>query len=449
VEGITWAKGFDVKTGKPIETGNRPPEAKAGADKGDSVFVSPPFLGGTNWMPMSYSPDTGLFYIPANHWAMDYWTEQLTYKAGSAYLGQGFRIKRLFDDHVGTLRAIDPKTGKIAWEHKEKFPLWAGTLTTAGGLLFTGTSDGYVKAFDAKTARSCGSSRPAPAWSPCPSPGKWTASSTSACPPATAARCPVGRRHGRPDQAGHPGLVLLGLQAAQVRPLIRRWGPGRLPRAPPACLAARRRAPGAHRRPSFPSARRAPHAAVFPRAALAAMASGCSLPAGRCASESRRAEVLAPAACGPTPAAGAPTCATRICRPATWPAPTSPAPIWPGRPARRQPGRRDLRRRRPHRRAASKANAPGASFRNARLVGPTWSSPAHARRLHRRRPHRGQPGSGPRRLRGSAARLTNANLQETKFNATNLRGANLEGAAALHDLPDSTFEGCTGCPTDW
>ena len=125
----------------------------AGADKGKAVFVSPPFLGGTNWMPMSYSPDTGLFYIPGNHWAMDYWTENLTYKAGSAYLGQGFRIKRLYDDHVDTLRAINPVTGKIAWEHKEKFPLWAGTLTTAGGLLITGTSDGFVKAFDNKTGK--------------------------------------------------------------------------------------------------------------------------------------------------------------------------------------------------------------------------------------------------------------------------------------------------------
>ncbi len=154
VDGITWAKGFDLKTGKPmIVEGQHPPKVKEGADKGESIFVSPPFLGGTNWMPMSYSPDTGLFYIPANHWAMDYWTENLTYKAGSAYLGQGFRIKRLFDDHVGTLRAIDPKTGKIVWEQKEKFPLWAGTLTTAGGLLITGTSDGYVKAFDAKNGK--------------------------------------------------------------------------------------------------------------------------------------------------------------------------------------------------------------------------------------------------------------------------------------------------------
>ncbi|GAB1424591.1 quinoprotein ethanol dehydrogenase [Thauera terpenica] len=150
VDGITWASGFDLKTGRPMENGNRPPQPKAGADKGESIFVSPPFLGGTNWQPMSYSPDTGLFYIPANHWAMDYWTENVTYKAGSAYLGQGFRIKKLFDDHVGILRAIDPITGKIAWEHKEEFPLWAGTLTTAGGMLFTGTSDGYLKAFDAK-----------------------------------------------------------------------------------------------------------------------------------------------------------------------------------------------------------------------------------------------------------------------------------------------------------
>ncbi len=153
VDGITWAKGIDKKTGKPIETGNRPPQPEAGADKGKAVFVSPPFLGGTNWMPMSYSPDTGLFYIPGNHWAMDYWTEKLSYKAGSAYLGQGFRIKRLYDDHVGILRAIDPKTGKIAWEHKEKLPLWAGTLTTAGGLLITGTSDGYMKVFDAKNGK--------------------------------------------------------------------------------------------------------------------------------------------------------------------------------------------------------------------------------------------------------------------------------------------------------
>lgn len=155
VEGITWAKHIDLKTGRPVEPtpSNRPPLPEGGEAHGKSVFVSPPFLGGKNWNPMSYNPDTGLFYVAANHWGMDYWTEQVTYKPGSAYLGQGFRIKRLFDDHVGTLRALDPRTGKIVWDHKEAFPFWAGTLSTAGGLLFTGTSDGYVKAFDAKTGK--------------------------------------------------------------------------------------------------------------------------------------------------------------------------------------------------------------------------------------------------------------------------------------------------------
>ncbi|XCC48448.1 PQQ-dependent methanol/ethanol family dehydrogenase [Paracoccus denitrificans] len=152
VDGITWAKGIDLKTGRPIENeGQRPPLPAEGESKGASIEVSPPFLGGKNWNPMSYSQKTGLFYVPANHWTEDYWTENVTYQAGAAYLGQGFRIKRLYDDHIGTLRAFDPATGEKKWEHKEEFPLWAGTLATAGNLVFTGTSDGFVKGFDAET----------------------------------------------------------------------------------------------------------------------------------------------------------------------------------------------------------------------------------------------------------------------------------------------------------
>ncbi len=152
VDGITWASHIDLESGRPVEReGQRPPKPKAGEKRGASVEVSPPFLGGKNWNPMAYSQDTGLFYIPANHWKEDYWTEEVNYKKGSAYLGMGFRIKRLFDDHVGILRAMDPATGKVAWEHKEKLPLWAGVLATKGNLVFTGTSDGYFKAFNAKT----------------------------------------------------------------------------------------------------------------------------------------------------------------------------------------------------------------------------------------------------------------------------------------------------------
>lgn len=152
VRDITWATSWDVAKGRPNEVrGQRPPKPEPEQSKGKPVDITPNFLGGTNWMPMSYSPETKLFYIPSNDWKEDYWTENLTYKKGAAYLGQGFRIHRKFDDHIGALRALDPATGKIVWEHLEPMPLWAGTLTTKGGLVFTGTSDGFVKAFNART----------------------------------------------------------------------------------------------------------------------------------------------------------------------------------------------------------------------------------------------------------------------------------------------------------
>lgn len=147
----TWANGFD-KNGKP----NVIPAGRPGAptaEKGTTVFASPSFLGGKNWMPMAYSHDTGLFYIPANDWGMDIWNEPIAYKKGAAYLGAGFTIKPIAEDHIGALRAMDPKTGKIVWEYKNPAPLWGGVLTTGGNLVFTGTPEGYLKAFDAKTGK--------------------------------------------------------------------------------------------------------------------------------------------------------------------------------------------------------------------------------------------------------------------------------------------------------
>lgn len=152
VDEISWASHIDLETGRPVENENqRPPLPAEGETKGATIQVTPPFLGGKNWNPMAYSQKTGLFYIPANNWTEDYWTENFTYQAGAAYLGQGFRIKRLFDDHIGTLRAYNPATGEKVWEHKEDFPLWAGVLATAGDLVFTGTSDGFIKGFHAET----------------------------------------------------------------------------------------------------------------------------------------------------------------------------------------------------------------------------------------------------------------------------------------------------------
>lgn len=156
VKKITWASGIDLKTGRPIfNPEGRPGDPTKGEDgkKGKTVYAAPGFLGAKNQMPMAYSPQTKLFYVPSNEWGMDIWNEPITYKKGAAYLGAGFTIKPIFDDYIGAMRAVDPKTGKIVWEVKNNAPLWGGVMTTAGGLVFYGTPEGFLKAVDAKSGK--------------------------------------------------------------------------------------------------------------------------------------------------------------------------------------------------------------------------------------------------------------------------------------------------------
>ncbi len=156
VKDISWAEGID-ENGRPIFIeDNRPGDPTAAADgkKGEVVFASPSFLGGKNWMPMSFSQRTGNFYVPSNEWGMDIWNEPITYKKGAAYLGSGFTIKPNYEDHIGSLKAIDPDTGDWVWEYKNDAPLWGGVMTTAGGLVFFGTPEGKFIALDDETGET-------------------------------------------------------------------------------------------------------------------------------------------------------------------------------------------------------------------------------------------------------------------------------------------------------
>ncbi len=155
VKKITWAKSIDLKTGRPIyDDANRPGDpTKGDGKKGETVFSAPSFLGGKNQQQIAYSPDTGLFYVPANEWGMEIWNEPIGYKKGAAYLGAGFTIRVINDDYIGALRAVDPASGKIVWEAKNGAPLWGGVLATKGGLVFYGVPEGYLKAVDAKTGK--------------------------------------------------------------------------------------------------------------------------------------------------------------------------------------------------------------------------------------------------------------------------------------------------------
>mgnify|MGYP001280402318 CR=1 FL=1 len=153
---VTWATGFDLKTGRPNWVPeNRPGDPTKSPDgkKGEVVISAPCFMGGKNQNPMAYSPKTKLFYVPSNEWGMELWNEPVTFKKGAAYLGAGFTVKPLYDDHIGVMRAVNPKTGKIEWEIKNYAPLWGGVMTTAGDLVFYGTPEGYLKAVHAKTGK--------------------------------------------------------------------------------------------------------------------------------------------------------------------------------------------------------------------------------------------------------------------------------------------------------
>ena len=105
---------------------------------------------------MSFDPQTGILYINTNDWGMDYEPAPVdqvaNLKAGQPHYGVKFPA--VFDaDKRGHLRAIDPLTGKAKWELPFKSPNIAGTMATAGGLVFTGILTGEFIAVDADTGK--------------------------------------------------------------------------------------------------------------------------------------------------------------------------------------------------------------------------------------------------------------------------------------------------------
>ena len=132
--------------------GQRPPLPEPGQKHGKAVEVSPPFLGGKNWNPMAYSQDTGLFYVPANHWKEDYWTEEVSYTKAAPTWAWASGSSACT---TTTSAACAPWTRSAArWSGNTRNTCRSGpVLATAGNLVFTGTGDGYFKAFDAKSGK--------------------------------------------------------------------------------------------------------------------------------------------------------------------------------------------------------------------------------------------------------------------------------------------------------
>ena len=126
---------------------------KAGEDH-NVKGICPAALGTKDEQPAAYSPDTQLFYVPTNHVCMDYEPFKVSYTAGQPYVGATLSMyPPPGETNMGNFIAWDGKTGKIVWSNKEQFSVWSGALATAGGVVFYGTLEGYLKAVDAKTGK--------------------------------------------------------------------------------------------------------------------------------------------------------------------------------------------------------------------------------------------------------------------------------------------------------
>lgn len=142
---VTWAKGVDKKTGRPIEApGVRYKDAPIGMQPGP--------LGGHNWQPMSFNPQTGLVYIPAQETAFGYGQEAgFKFKDRGWNVGVDFAIVKDPPTALptGHLLAWDPVAQKERWRVPYVVMWNGGTLTTAGNLVFQGTADGRFVAYSA------------------------------------------------------------------------------------------------------------------------------------------------------------------------------------------------------------------------------------------------------------------------------------------------------------
>ena len=152
---VNWATHVDMDTGRPSVVARY--STRWHGEDVNTTDVCPAALGSKDQQPAAFSPDTGLFYVPTNHVCMDYEPFYVEYVAGQPYVGATLsmfpagRVTGDGTDHLGNFIAWDAAKGEIVWSIPEPFSVWSGAMATAGGIVFYGTLEGYLKAVDANT----------------------------------------------------------------------------------------------------------------------------------------------------------------------------------------------------------------------------------------------------------------------------------------------------------
>ncbi len=148
-EPVNWARGYDLKTGRPIEDPAK--RSKNGVATRD---ICPSSTGAKEVVPSAFSPRTGYLYIPAHNTCMDYTGVDANYIAGTPYLGASVKMYPGDGGYQGELVAWDVARAKKVWTVKDpRFPVYSGVLATGGDVVFYGTMDGWFKAVDARTGK--------------------------------------------------------------------------------------------------------------------------------------------------------------------------------------------------------------------------------------------------------------------------------------------------------
>ena len=152
---VNWATHVDMETGRPQVVAQYSTDQQ-GTDV-NTQNVCPAALGSKDQQPATFSPRTGLFYVPTNHVCMDYEPFLVEYVAGQPYVNATLsmfpagRVTMDGTDNLGNFIAWDAAKGDIVWSLPEQFSVRSGALATGGDVVFYGTLDGRLKAVDANT----------------------------------------------------------------------------------------------------------------------------------------------------------------------------------------------------------------------------------------------------------------------------------------------------------
>jgi lanthanide-dependent methanol dehydrogenase len=143
---VTVTEGVNLETGRP----NTVKEKQTGYGR-IVRDICPAAPGAKDWQPSAFSPQTGLLYVPHQNLCMEMEGLEANYIAGTPYVGANVKMYAGPGGHRGEFTAWDPVNARPVWKIRENFPVWSGTVVTAGDVAFYGTMEGWFKAVNART----------------------------------------------------------------------------------------------------------------------------------------------------------------------------------------------------------------------------------------------------------------------------------------------------------